>query len=403
MGKASLSQLPVVVTVSARQLMRVIHVLPAIAEEASGPSYSVVRLCQSLLPFGNDVSLAVLDWSPVPDMPEFVKTFPIGLGPRRLGRSPQMWQWLLRQAAAKEVDVLHNHGMWQMNSVYPGRAMRYGRTKLIVSPRGAFSPWAMNHGSNWKKIFWPLLQRPALERTSCFHATAESEYKEVRRLGFQQPVAVIPNGIDVPALVPKRTRCLRKLVFLGRIHPVKGIESLLRAWATLMDSFAEWQVLIVGTDAAYNVGTGYLDEMKSLAATLKLKRLEFLLPLYGKAKLEAYREAELFVLPTHSENFGMTVAEALAAGTPAIVTKGAPWRGLETHKCGWWIEVGVESLAACLRQSLCKSPYELRMMGLNGREWMIRDFSWQSVGNRMDQVYRWITRGDRIPSFVYTS
>ena len=382
--------------------MRVIHVVPAITEEASGPSYSVMRLCQSLIQSGEDVTLAALDWSPLSSMPAFMKVFPLGVGPRRLGRSPKMCRWLMAETAKGKVDVIHNHGMWQMNAIYPGWAAKGRRTKFVVSPRGAFSGWAMSHGSPFKRIFWPLLQRPALLHASCFHATAEAECKDIRRLGFNQPIAVIPNGIDVPELVLRTPKDSRTLLFLGRIHPVKGIDVLLRAWAGVMDRFPDWRLLIVGTDTAYNAQGGYLEQMKALAAKLKLKRMEFIQPLYGEAKLSAYREADLFVLPTHSENFGMTVAEALAAGTPAIVTEGAPWQGLQANRAGWWIHNGVDSLVACLEEALSESSEELAQRGLYGREWMIREFSWQTVGSKMDETYRWLIERKEMLSWVRT-
>lgn len=380
--------------------MRVIHVVPAITEEASGPSYSVVRLCQSLIEVGEDLTLAAMDWSPLPSMPAFMKVFPLGVGPRRLGRSPEMSRWLMGETAAGRVHVVHSHGMWQMNSVYPGWAAKSRKTKLVVSPRGAFSTWAMNHGSPFKRIFWPFIQRPALVQASCFHATAESEYVDIRRLGLKQPVAIIPNGIDVPEFAKKTPRDFRTLLFLGRIHPVKGVDVLLRAWAGIMDRFPDWQLLVMGTDAGYGDQGRYLERMKALAAVLKLKRMEFGEPLYGEAKLSAYREADLFVLPTHSENFGITVAEALAAGTPVIVTKGAPWQGLQTYRAGWWIDIGVDALVASLEEAMAASPDELARRGINGREWMIREFSWHNLGKKMDQTYQWLIEDGEHPSWV---
>lgn len=378
--------------------MRVIHVVPAITEEASGPSYSVVRLCQSLIEAGEDLTLVALDWSPLPSMPAFMKVFPLGGGPRRLGRSPEMSRWLMNETTAGRVNVVHSHGMWQMNAIYPGRAARNREVKLVVSPRGAFSPWAMRHGSRFKRIFWPLFQRPALAQASCFHATAESEYEDIRRLGFKQPVAIIPNGIDVPEFAQKKPRDFRTLLFLGRIHPVKGIDILLHAWAAVMDRFPDWRLLVVGTDKGYGEQGGYLEQMKALSA--KLKRTEFVEPLYGADKWSAYREADLFVLPTRSENFGITVAEALAAGTPVIVTKGAPWKGLQTHQSGWWIDIGVDALVASLEEAMTTSPNELAQRGINGREWMMREFSWPNLAKKMDQTYRWLIKGGAHPSWV---
>jgi len=122
--------------------------------------------------------------------------------------------------------------------------------------------------------------------------------------------------------------------------------------------------------------------------------------LFGEEKLRAYQAASLFVVSTHSENFGMTVAEALAAGTPAIVSKGAPWRGLETEGAGWWIDIGVDPLIACLEKALRCSSSELEAMGQRGRTWMERDFSWPRIGQMMGQTYRWILQGGTPPAWV---
>ena len=115
---------------------------------------------------------------------------------------------------------------------------------------------------------------------------------------------------------------------------------------------------------------------------LGLTRVSVEGPIYGDAKTAAYREADLFVLPTLNENFGLTVAEALAAGTPAISTKGAPWSGLESEGCGWWIDHGVEPLAAALAHAMALPREALKAMGDKGREWMARDFSWDRVAQR---------------------
>lgn len=375
--------------------MRVIHVVPAITEEASGPSYSVVCMCKSLIGTGVDVRLATLDWSSVPVSLPYLKTFPLGLSPRRLGTSPKMRHWLKQEVTSERVEIIHNHSLWMMPNVYPGNAVRDSRCRLVVSPRGTLSSWALGRSALQKRIFWLLWQAPVLRAAACFHATAESEFEDIRRLGFRQPVCILPNGIDVPPLeeAPKGGR--RQLLFLGRVHPVKGVDVLLRAWQAVERRFPDWDLHIAGPDNG-----GYLPAMQALAAQLRLERVIFCGGLFGEEKLRAYRVASLFVLPTHSENFGMTVAEALAAGTPAIVSKGAPWMGLETHGAGWWIDIGVDPLIACLEKALRCSSSELEAMGLRGRTWMEKDFSWPRIGQMMDQTYRWVLRGGTPPAWV---
>jgi glycosyltransferase involved in cell wall biosynthesis len=376
----------------------IVHVVPGITDEASGPSYSVTRLCESLLSAGENVTLASLDWSPLSTAPPFLKKFSLGWGPRRLGRSPGMERWLMDQAESRAVDLIHNHSLWMMPNVYPGRAARKYKIPLVVSPRGALSRTAFNSGSIVKKIFWPLLQKPAFDSAICFHATAKAECHDIRRAGFLQPVAIIPNGVDIPVLLPKESKKFRTLLFLGRIHPIKGLDMLLPAWGVLQDRFSDWRLRIVGPD-----DRGYLSEMRRLAGKLGLKRIEFAGAIYGTQKWQAYRDADLFVLPTYSENFGMAVAESLASSTPVIVTKGAPWSGLVTHQAGWWIDIGIDPLVACLEQALATTSHSLEAMGARGRKWVQSEYSWSHLGQKMAQTYHWSLDGcpsSRKPDWV---
>ena len=140
--------------------------------------------------------------------------------------------------------------------------------------------------------------------------------------------------------------------------------------------------------------------MQKLARDLRLKRVEFSGPLFGEQKWDAYRQAELFVLPTYSENFGMSVAESLAAGTPTIVSKGAPWEGLEKNNAGWWIDIGIDPLVACLEEALSRPFEQLVEMGDAGRNWMVNDYSWESIGQQMAATYRWVLGRGEKPSCV---
>lgn len=375
--------------------MRIIHTVPSIAQEASGPSYSVRGLCAALIEQGQDVTLAALDWAPMAMPPPFLKTFPLGLGPRKLGRSPEMARWLNNQAATGDVSLIHNHSLWMLPNVYPGQTVKRFHMPYVVSPRGCFTEYAMSIGSPVKKVFWRLVQRPALEAVTLFHATADSEFADIRRMGFRQPVAVIPNGIDLPDHVSKPATDYRRLLFLGRIHPNKGLDMLLPAWKAVEDRFPDWQLSVIGP------GEGeYLGQMMKLVADLAIKRVEFGGAKFGAQKWQAYADADLFVLPSYSENFGMSVAESLASGVPSIVAKGAPWSGLETNGAGWWIDIGVDPLVACLESALALSPEALKDMGERGRAWMAREYSWQRIGQQMSATYRWVLHGGVRPAWV---
>lgn len=137
----------------------------------------------------------------------------------------------------------------------------------------------------------------------------------------------------------------------------------------------------------------FMQELRDMAERLRLPRVSFDGELTGEEKLAAFRSADVYVLPTRSENFGITVAEALAAGTPAIVTKGAPWASLEARGAGWWIEQGVDALAGALEDAMRRPAAELEAMGARGRDWMIEEYHWSSYAGKTQQLYEWILSG----------
>ncbi|MGC8493808.1 MAG: glycosyltransferase [Syntrophobacteraceae bacterium] len=380
---------------SSQTPMRTVQVVTDIETKASGVSYSLARLCGELALHGDLCLVTTGQNGACPELP-FLEKYPVLPFLKRLRLSPRMHKRLVQ--AAGECDILHVNGLWTMPCVYPGWAVRRTACKLVVSPRGMLSVHALRYSALTKKAFWTIAQGPVVRRASCIHATSVREYEDVRSFGLRrQPVCIIPNGIDVPEQAPTPSEGTRKLLFLGRIHPIKGVDTLLRAWAAVSHKFKEWELLIAGPEVGLK---GYLDKMRALAQELKLERARFCGALYGQDKLAAYRDAELFVLPSLSENFGNAVAESLAAGTPAIVSKGAPWGGLEEHHAGWWIEVGLDPLVGCLEDALSRSREELIGKGQSGRDWMIRDYSWAKIGQMMHLTYEWLLSGGEKPEWV---
>ena len=368
--------------------------MPAIARESSGPTYAVTRLCEAVIAAGEEVVLATCDYDPLPAPPPFARRFPPGFGPRRLTRTPALARWLRAQVRGGRASIVHSHGLWRMSTVYAARAVRRGGARLVVSPHGTLSPWALRHGRRLaKRLFWAALQRRALERAACFRATSDQEYEDIRRLGFRQPVAVIPNGVDLPPLRPAACAPSRTLLFLGRLHPVKGVDMLIDAWRTVQDAFPDWKLVIVGDDTDYQGTSGYMAELRRRAAGQDAARVSFAGELTGTAKWDAYRDAAVYVLPSRSENFGVTVAEALAAGTPVIASDRTPWRRLPARGAGWCVATGAAPLAACLREALAADDETLERMGLRGRRWMETEFAWAGIGQRMAATYRWL-RGE---------
>jgi len=245
---------------------------------------------------------------------------------------------------------------------------------------------------------WRLGQERVLKKTDFFHATSESEYKDIRRLGYGQPVAIIPNGVDLPDdLRDPRHSKMKRVLFLGRLHPIKGLENLCRAWISIQDHYSDWEIHFTGPDEI-----GYLKSLENLVKKLGGRRIVFTGPKYGSDKSKAYFDADIYILPSLTENFGMTVAEALAHGVPVVVSKGAPWEEVESRGCGWWVSSDEPSLADCLHKTMSLSSAELCSMGQKGRHWMESDFSWHNIGKKMSDSYRWLLNGGDKPSWIRT-
>jgi glycosyltransferase involved in cell wall biosynthesis len=384
--------------------IRTIQIVGTIDDQNAGPSYSVVRLAESLSALAIDSSIFSLSENERTENCNGVKLLrfkqdcldvPL-LG--KLGKSSSLNAAL--KSAGQSGSIFHNHGFWRFPNVYPGLIANQFGVPFIVSPRGMLGRAALEFSSLQKKIFWAGWQSRAMRSVSCFHATALSELDDIRQFGLKTPVAVIPNGIDVPDMASQAmaTDGMKTVLCLGRIHPKKGLDRLLAAWKILGGATTGWRLRLIGPSEL-----GHTDELRALAQQLGLNNVEFREPVHGNEKSAAYAEADLFVLPTLHENFGMVVAESLAQGTPVICTVGAPWQGLAEHGCGWWIEHGPEPMAVALAQAMSMSDEQRQAMGQRGRSWMTRDFAWKAIAEKMTQLYRWCKDGGETPEFVHVS
>jgi glycosyltransferase involved in cell wall biosynthesis len=315
-------------------------------------------------------------------------------GPRPLGWSPGLG----RALASVGADLLHQHGIWMYASFEARRWRRRSRRPHVVSPHGMLDPWALGR-SRWKKrLASDLFERANLAGASAFHATSEQEAMAIRAYGLRQPIAIVPNGVDtVPVAQTRREDSGRTLLFLSRIHPKKGLDMLLPAWAALERRHPAWSLAIAGGGETHHIA-----QYRRLAEASGAVRVRWLGPLHGPAKAEALRGADLFVLPTYGENFGIAVAEALAHGMPVVTTTAAPWEGLMTHGCGWWVDVGRAPLVAALDDAMGRERVELRAMGERGRAWVAEAFAWPRIGQQMVAVYAWLLGGGSPPSCVMT-
>jgi glycosyltransferase involved in cell wall biosynthesis len=391
-------------------VLRVCQVVASINRDTGGPAITVPSLAKSLARQDVACTLVTLDYPDLGPQTACSDTEVIAVPAKWLTRQTRGWsrsfQSRLRQQAVR-ADVIHSHGLWMFPNLYARQAAVRAGIPLVISPRGMLERWSLGRSRMKKFVAWQLFERKNLAAAALLHVTSDSEGCFLRKLGLRPPIAVIPNGVDIPdpKSLPWRDVIERKhpaligkrwLLFLSRIHPKKGVSELLRAWRDLEAEFPDWQLVVAGPDL-----DGHGKVARERAAALGLgKRATFTGPLAGIEKESALANAELFVLPTHSENFGVAIAEALAFALPVVTTRNAPWRELETHRCGWWIELTNCTLVRCLRMALSSHSAELREMGSRGRELVEEKYSWDRIGEQMKQSYEWILgRGDK-PSFV---
>ena len=307
---------------------------------------------------------------------------------------------LNRLVVNEKFDLLHGHGIWQMPVHEMAQIAKRTGIPYVIAPHGMLEPWPLNAGKWKKKLALALYQRNDLARANCIRATAQMEAENIRKLGFKNPIAVIPNGIDIRDFpLPEKKQKQQKLtiLFLSRIHPKKGIELLIEAWQILDKSLRQsWQVEIAG-----NGDESYINSLQQLINKSELtEEIKIIGSQFGTDKLKTYQQADLFVLPTYSENFGIVVAEAMACGIPVITTKGTPWEELNTFNAGWWIDIGVEPLAEALKQAMQLTNIQRGLMGQSGRKLVEANYSVESVGNKMSELYEWILNKREKPEFI---
>lgn len=381
--------------------LRAVHVVASIDDEAAGPSVSVPRLAEAQARAGLEVELSTVATGEAPNK-ELAPSVPhrrhapsfTGIPVlSRLVPSKAMRQDLTSRA--KSIEIAHTHGLWLLPNVYPVEMTQAG-TRLVLSPRGMLGKDALAFSPAKKRIFYELFQKRALAQASLLHATSEAEVSDIRAFGLMTPVVMAPNGIDIP---PEKSRAAkhgpRTILSLGRLHPKKGLDRLIRAFAALEPDHPNWRLRIVGPSEV-----GYGPKLQRLAGELGCRAVSVEPPVFGKEKLATYREASIFVLPTLHENFAMTVAEALAAGTPVVSTKGAPWARLVDEGCGFWVEHGPKPMEEALRALMAVSDEERAAMGARGRAWMARDFSWENSARTLIAAYNWLLMGGEPPASI---
>ena len=247
------------------------------------------------------------------------------------------------------------------------------------------------------------------KEATCLHATEENELKAIRNLGIKTPVALISNGIEVNEFekLPSKKEAIKNLeldtskryiLFMSRIDSKKGLEYLINSFIKLEKQFPQWEVLIAGP--VYD--QKYFDNINMAINKAKLNdKVHYFGMVSGKKRLDLFAASELFVLPAHTENFGMVIGEAMAAKLPVITTTGTPWKVLNDLNAGWWVDLNDENILMSLEKAMHSNSLELLGMGKRGYDIIKKDFTWEEVAYKMKQVYSWALGKTKKPDFVF--
>lgn len=386
--------------------LHVIQTVGSIAERTGGPARTIRDLSEALARQGARVTLvaghdSANDDALLPPDPALVTTVLVPVS-RRLGWSRHDFAGALARLEFGPGSIVHDNGIWSPSNIAVASAARRLGLPLVISPHGMLDPWAMAYKGGRKKLAWSLYQRRLLGQARGLCATADREAGPMRARVPGVPIALIPNGVACPAVAPDRsgreTATARTMFYMSRIHPKKNLVALIDAWAPLAANaeFANWTLVIAGPDE--------LDHSAALAAKVTAMGLQGRVringPVADAAKDAAFAAADVFVLSSFSENFGIVVAEALAQGVPAIVSDGAPWASLVTERCGWFTGTDIASIGSALAEAMRLSPAQRRAMGVRGHAHVRRDFGWDGIAVQTLAYYRWLLYGGAKPEFV---
>ncbi|MHC4640657.1 MAG: glycosyltransferase [Planctomycetota bacterium] len=386
--------------------MHVAHVMPTLAACYGGPVNTALNLGIAQ----TEIGLKVSHWATgdgetrrkVYDSRTDVRVFE-ARWPRRWFRSPELARKLNNDITS--FDLIEVHGIWEHTVFMAAQIARRAGIPYVIRPTGVFThPW--RYRTLKKQLYLTLIGNRVLKGAACLHVASQKEAEGCLEAGFNIPITIIPNGINPktfeklpnPGDAEDRWPILngrRVILFLSRISREKGLDQCIPAMRDLLDinGFNDVIFVIAGPDHK-----GYLATLKELLARYELEKYVFFLGMVqGYEKLALYRRADIFVLPSYSENYGIVVAEALASGTPVVTTTGTPWKELVDIDAGRWVAPERGQLAKALCE-LLEMPRQTReIMGQRGREMVLERHTWQKAARKLYTVYRCILEGEDIP------
>lgn len=360
--------------------MKVIHFVVDIDASSGGVSAYMQLLAKELGKLVDLVVVACRTKTPLP-----LENCRVRFLPRPTSEIVQFRDRWLRILREEQPDIVHVNGIWMLQPWIAQRESMRLDIPTCVTVHGMLEPWIIRRHRLLKETALLLYQQKALKKAEVLVATAEVEKENILRLHYNPHVEVIPIGINAEDVSLKLSWQRKgKIVFLSRIHVKKGIELLMDAVSGLKRELATSQVIVAGEGNA-----NYVDSLKAYAAKMGIDGIvRFVGSVSHEQKWDLLRDADVLVLPTFSENFGIVVAEALACGTPVITTKGAPWRDLVNWDCGWWIDRDIDHLVEAIKRFMLLNEEELERMGRNGRKLVEEKYSSKRMAAEMLDLYK---------------
>lgn len=306
-------------------------------------------------------------------------------------------------------DLIHSHGLWAYPSAVVPKISTKNKIPFVVSPHGMLDAWALDHSKFKKRIFHYLFEKRHLTMASCIHALCPPEREAIQNYGLHNPVSVIPNGIKMPDshAVQRRDTGKRRLLYLGRIHPKKGLDKLIQAWSQLKMESNHWQCIIVGWDdgdhekqlihLAHEVGFKKAQRMHPRVLIESDESLIFCGPVYGDTKTRLLQSVDAFILPSHSEGLPMSVLEAWSFGLPVVMTPQCNLDSGFTQKAAIKVKPESYSVFEGLKTLTGMSDVQRGEMGMRGRELVENQYTWDKVRQAFHQVYTWAIHGGNKP------
>jgi glycosyltransferase involved in cell wall biosynthesis len=381
--------------------MKILIVIPALGPVYGGPTKSVIELAQSLGKKGIDVDIVAttangytsldvptLTW--IDEKYYRIQYFPYwNLLDYKITLS--LTCWLFQYVT--NYDLVHTNAIFSYPVLPAHWACQLHRIPYIMTPHGMLEPWALAYKAGKKRFYFNLLEKPAFQCASAIQMLASMEAKRIEQLKLKAPVVIIPNGIhaqdfeilpDVEQFYQQfpHTRSKTLILFLGRIDPKKGLDLLASAFAKVHAQFPQTHLVIAGPD-----NIGFSKTVKSYFAEAGcLDAITFTGMLTGSLKYAALAAASLYVAPSYSEGFSVSVLEAMAAKLPCVITTGCNFSEAATAQTALVVDIDAHKIANALLWCV-NNPEQAKAMGDRARQFIFEKYTWEKIASQLQQVY----------------